>query len=246
MKLLPAAILALVSVLSLEDREVLAYMITRSLDSSNLSSFNFERSKGSKRSSKKQPGGGGGRGGSHKPPVFGCDCFGCYTSYWLRWDSSPNRELIHQVIEAFEEHLTTGEATTKRTARGKRREKPGRRGAARPEPAPPTPAPTQSDYVVPDHSGLRGAEAVNTAAEEPRDASTTGNEAVHVTSPEAEEEAVEAAAGKAEAVDCGGTPELTMVAAGSGSHHKGLARKVLPDVLGLLNSRLWKLWSPNV
>jgi hypothetical protein len=30
------------------------------------------------------------------------------------------------------------------------------------------------------------------------------------------------------------------------SHHKGLARKVLPDVLGLLNSRLWNLWSPNV
>lgn len=30
------------------------------------------------------------------------------------------------------------------------------------------------------------------------------------------------------------------------SNHKGLARKVLPDVLGLLNSRLWSLWSPNV
>lgn len=28
--------------------------------------------------------------------------------------------------------------------------------------------------------------------------------------------------------------------------HKGLARKVLPDIMGLLNSRLWNLWSPNV
>lgn len=28
--------------------------------------------------------------------------------------------------------------------------------------------------------------------------------------------------------------------------HKGLARKVLPDVIGLLNSRLWNLWGPNV
>ncbi|KAL2547225.1 uncharacterized protein Fot_16458 [Forsythia ovata] len=28
--------------------------------------------------------------------------------------------------------------------------------------------------------------------------------------------------------------------------HKGLARKVLPDVLGLFNSRLWSLWNPNV
>ncbi|KAJ6713716.1 F12F1.11-RELATED [Salix viminalis] len=75
-KLLPAAILALASVLSLEDREVLAYMITR--------------------------------------------------SYWFRWDSSPNRELIHQVIEAFEEHLASGEMSRKHT-RGKRRDKAGRR-----------------------------------------------------------------------------------------------------------------------
>ncbi|GMH02259.1 hypothetical protein Nepgr_004098 [Nepenthes gracilis] len=30
-----------------------------------------------------------------------------------------------------------------------------------------------------------------------------------------------------------------------GSNHKGLARKVLPDVIGLFNCRLWILWSPN-
>ena len=28
--------------------------------------------------------------------------------------------------------------------------------------------------------------------------------------------------------------------------HKGLARKVLPDVIGLFNSRLWNLWGPNM
>lgn len=28
--------------------------------------------------------------------------------------------------------------------------------------------------------------------------------------------------------------------------HKGLARKVLPDVMGIFTSRLWSLWSPNV
>ena len=27
--------------------------------------------------------------------------------------------------------------------------------------------------------------------------------------------------------------------------HKGLVRKVLPDVLGLLNSSFWRLWNPN-
>ena len=30
------------------------------------------------------------------------------------------------------------------------------------------------------------------------------------------------------------------------SNHKGLTRKVLSDVLGLLNSWLWSLWGPNV
>lgn len=30
------------------------------------------------------------------------------------------------------------------------------------------------------------------------------------------------------------------------SNHKGLARKMLPDVLELFNSRLWRLWNPNV
>lgn len=33
--------------------------------------------------------------------------------------------------------------------------------------------------------------------------------------------------------------------AAAGSGHKGLARKVLPDVLGLFNSSFWRLWNPN-
>lgn len=35
-------------------------------------------------------------------------------------------------------------------------------------------------------------------------------------------------------------------AAPSCSSHRGLARKVLPDVMGIFNSRLWSLWSPNL
>ncbi|PKI76977.1 hypothetical protein CRG98_002480 [Punica granatum] len=263
MKLLPAAILALASVLSLEDRDVLAYMIMRSLNSSNMSSLSSENSKGSKRSSKKQPSGGGGAaggvgGGTHKPPVFGCDCFDCYTSYWLRWDSSPNRELIHQVIEAFEEHLTTGEASSRRTGRGKRRDKPGLRVAAQPDPAlPPPPHPpasAQPGDSAPDQNCLLESDAVSisTAVDELRAVvvSTENEAAVPVTSPEEEVEVEPAAAPEAtEGMGRGGSPELGVVAvAGStgGSHHKGLARKVLPDVLGLLNSRLWNLWGPNV
>ncbi|KAA8533339.1 hypothetical protein F0562_033128 [Nyssa sinensis] len=118
LKLLPAAILALASVLSIEDREVLAYMITRSMKSANPSSM-IEEKKNKKKSN------------THKPPVFDCECFDCYTSYWFRWDTSPNRELINQAIEAFEEHLANGEQS-KRNNKGKKREKMGRRAAEKP------------------------------------------------------------------------------------------------------------------
>ncbi|GAB4828586.1 hypothetical protein Ancab_018246 [Ancistrocladus abbreviatus] len=50
----------------------------------------------------------------------------CRKGYWIRWDSSPNRELIHQAIEAFEEHLATGELQSlskMANGRGKRRER---------------------------------------------------------------------------------------------------------------------------
>ncbi|KAK4780025.1 hypothetical protein SAY87_016131 [Trapa incisa] len=235
LRLLPVAIFTLASALSLEDREVLAYMIASSISSSNI-----EGSNGGKRSSKKQfsgVGGGGGGGGPHKPPAFGCDCFDCYTSFWLRWDSSPNRERIHQVIEAFEEHLMNGEAeasSSKRPGRGKKREKPGRR---RPEPAQPP-------------SILQEAATVAHAAEEhPLPVLSTENEASPMTSPKAEGSTAESVFDIEKAMDCDGSPEPAVDAAGvptGGSPHKGLARKVLPDVLGLLNSRLWNLWNPNV
>ena len=35
------------------------------------------------------------------------------------------------------------------------------------------------------------------------------------------------------------------IPAAAGADQKGLARKVLPDVLGLLNSSFWRLWNPN-
>ena len=61
---------------------------------------------------------------THKPPMFECNCFDCYTSYWFKWDSSPNRELIHQDIEVFQDHLAHDEKLKKVNGRGKRRDKP--------------------------------------------------------------------------------------------------------------------------
>ena len=42
------------------------------------------------------------------------------------------------------------------------------------------------------------------------------------------------------------TGNLETVAVATGVSHKGLARKVLPDVVGLFNSRLWSLWDPSI
>ncbi|KAE7995307.1 hypothetical protein FH972_000121 [Carpinus fangiana] len=89
---LPATILTLAAALSPEDREVLAYLI-----SCSNSSVNFN---GHRRSTTNQRG-----TGADHPPQFNCNCFRCYKSYWVRWDSSPNRQAIHEIIDAFEAEL---------------------------------------------------------------------------------------------------------------------------------------------
>ncbi|GFY99946.1 hypothetical protein Acr_13g0013460 [Actinidia rufa] len=202
LNLLPAAILALISILSLEDRHVLAYMITRSIKSVHPSSIVEEKKK-----SLKKP-------DAHKTPIFDCECFDCYTSFWFRWDSSPNRELIHQAIEAFEEHLFS-EEQTKKSNKGKKKEKMSRRRTEKPADCSETPAPViEEEFPSVEESFVVILPEDNAVLPE--------NDA---TSPEKVEAAVRGSAA---------------------SNHKGLARKVLPDVVGLLNSRLWSLWGPNV
>lgn len=95
LSLLPVAIFSLAAVLSPQDREVLAYLISTA-------SYSGERNFTS-RVNKTKP-----RIVSHfdnHSPLFHCDCFSCYTSYWVRWDSSPSRQLIHEIIDAFEDSL---------------------------------------------------------------------------------------------------------------------------------------------
>ncbi|XP_057777003.1 uncharacterized protein LOC130995653 [Salvia miltiorrhiza] len=189
LKLLPAAILTLVSFLSLEEREVLAYMITRSLKSPNPSSLPATEDK------KKQC-------GHNSPALFDCDCFHCYTSFWFRWDSSPNRELIHQAIEAFEDHLNSG-GTLNNSPKTKRRDKLGRRNKPPADPLPSSPPENQERPIPADLPQLHELSGENAAEPPPSPAAVVRT-------------------------------------------HKGLARKVLPDVMGIFSSRLWSLWSPNV
>lgn len=86
----------LTAALSPAEREVLAYLIS-------CSSANFSNS--NRKTAPKTASASGSKGGDDHAPCFNCNCFRCYMSYWVKWDSSPNRQLIHEIIDAFEENL---------------------------------------------------------------------------------------------------------------------------------------------
>ncbi|KAH0450218.1 hypothetical protein IEQ34_020910 [Dendrobium chrysotoxum] len=83
---LPAAILAVAAALSPEEKEVLAYLLSGGAIAGQ------DRVAGKKNT-------------RQHPPELGCGCFGCYKSFWARWDASPNRHLIHQILDAVEESV---------------------------------------------------------------------------------------------------------------------------------------------
>ncbi|KAJ8451497.1 hypothetical protein Cgig2_018131 [Carnegiea gigantea] len=189
-QLLPAAILTLISVLSLQDREVLAYMISRSLHPSpSPSPSPAPVLKSSKKS-------GSTRQHIHKSPIFDCDCFECYTAYWFRWDSSPHRELIHQAIEAFEDPLATTEQPKKTGRSTRRREK--EKAVARCE----TPV-------------------AEIKKKSPEIAPGVGSPSENGETPTSERKERE----REEEMNGGHGKQLQQ-------QHKGLARKMLPDVIG--------------
>ncbi|CAK7351575.1 unnamed protein product [Dovyalis caffra] len=103
---LPATILTLTAALSPEDREVLAYLISCSSNNNNfyINWSNINRRKSSSHQKTTSYTKNSSSNNDH-PPMFNCDCFRCYMSYWIRWDSSPNRQLIHEIIDAFEDWL---------------------------------------------------------------------------------------------------------------------------------------------
>ncbi|TKY72217.1 hypothetical protein E2542_SST00956 [Spatholobus suberectus] len=113
---LPAAILALAAALSPEDREILSYL----LSCSSAATSNFSGHPRRKNAVE-----------SDHSPLFSCSCFGCYTSYWVRWDESPNRQLIHEIIDAFEDSLALS-ANKKGAKNGKgKKEKRNKKGCSK-------------------------------------------------------------------------------------------------------------------
>ncbi|KAK9285847.1 hypothetical protein L1049_025048 [Liquidambar formosana] len=63
-----------------------------------------------------------GGGGEDHDPLFQCNCFRCYMSYWVKWDTSPNRQLIHEIIDAYEEGLFLKNKSVKAKKEKKRRD----------------------------------------------------------------------------------------------------------------------------
>jgi len=105
---LPATILTLTVALSPEDKEVLAYLISCSFSSSSVNGNSRRKTKSFV-------------DGEHFP-LFHCNCFRCYMSYWVRWNTSPNHQLIHRIIDDFEDFLSQNA--------NKRKEKKNKKGSS--------------------------------------------------------------------------------------------------------------------
>ncbi|XP_043690306.1 uncharacterized protein LOC122641050 [Telopea speciosissima] len=107
---LPATLLTLTVALSPEEREVLAYLISCTGNSSD----------GRKNGQNQKVFVASGSGGDH-PASFNCNCFRCYMSFWVRWDSSPNRQLIHEILDGFEDRLLQQRVNPKNKRERKKR-----------------------------------------------------------------------------------------------------------------------------
>lgn len=151
--------MTLTAALSPADREVLAYLIS-------CSSVSF--SGGQRRSAAQKTTAaaavGGSKGGDDHAACFNCSCFRCYMSYWAKWDSSPNRQLIHEVIDAFEESLLK-ESKREKNKKERRKGKIVKVGALN-EPKNPEASPAAVDF---------GFAESNTAAERGGDSACDGD-----------------------------------------------------------------------
>ncbi|KAI3786372.1 hypothetical protein L1987_39999 [Smallanthus sonchifolius] len=104
---LPLAIAALAASLEPEDKEVLAYLLSCSQTTTTTTTDNINKNFSNTTKATDKTGGG------HHPPKFNCYCFSCYTSYWVRWDVSPNRQVIHEIIDAYEDGLVKNKKSGK-------------------------------------------------------------------------------------------------------------------------------------
>lgn len=228
-RLLPAAILVLVAGLCPEDQRVLAHLVTRS--------FLVGWDAATAPPPEQARGGGGPRRRRGHPPTVGCLCFECYGSFWSRWGCSPQHDRIHDVLEAFEEHLSAAESAASAAAAtppsSKRRDK-GKRGRA---PAPATTPPPQP----PTRSSPESPEPASEVAQEPPSSPllpSTPAPAACLSENDKENVPEAETAAEAKAEECGGE----VAAEAEEERKRGWA-----DVMGgVLSLRRWGIWSPAV
>ncbi|OMP07532.1 hypothetical protein COLO4_07262 [Corchorus olitorius] len=128
LSLLPETILTLTAALSLEDKQVLAYLISccgsSSATTTTRNKNNFpaagDHCENTSKINRIDLGVDFDTNKEHDP-TFECSCFRCYMSFWARWDKSPNREVIHEIIEAYEEGLFREKKQVKKNKKGKRK-----------------------------------------------------------------------------------------------------------------------------
>ncbi|XP_020572385.1 uncharacterized protein LOC110019151 [Phalaenopsis equestris] len=209
LRILPAAILALTAALGNEDKEVLAYLIMRSIGGP-------EEAAEQRRC---------GKPGELHSRLFGCGCFDCYTSFWSRWDCSPDRELIHQAIEAFEDHLASSERAGA-AVKGKRRE---RRLGDTPEKG--KKKGKEKEKAIDDSSAVAIVEDVSQKSAD----EATGEVFAEAAEKGDRDDVFESAVSEL-------VPEIaaTQTPASGGDRRKGWA-----DLTAIFNSRLWSFWSPG-
>uniref|UniRef100_A0A7N0UID6 Uncharacterized protein n=1 Tax=Kalanchoe fedtschenkoi TaxID=63787 RepID=A0A7N0UID6_KALFE len=151
---LPAAIFTLTAALTSEDKEVLAYLLSCSSTAPN--NLSCRRDQKQQRQSSH---GHKGCAFSDHCAVFSCSCFRCYMSYWVRWDSSPNQQLIHEIIDAFEDNLLNksdkGSSKKNRRRKGKSL---GSNESTRSELTESVPVKEVQTGVVGDNDGVNGGE----------------------------------------------------------------------------------------
>lgn len=227
LRLLPAAILVLTAALCPEDQQVLAYLVTRSLQGAATPTPEPQVARGRRRRA--------------HPPAIGCGCFDCYTSFWSRWDCSPNRELIHVVIDAFEDHLAAAEsAPSTPSSSSKRRDK----GKRKPPPTPPTPPLWSLMSPESSESQSEKVQEPPSAPASPPPPPSPPPAVPAATTLESSDE--EKAPEDSSEVKLEMDAEAVVENADAGEEEEERKRGWADVMGGMLNLRLWGIWSPAV
>lgn len=163
---------------------------------------------------------------------FECSCFQCYMSFWSRWDASPRREIIHQAIDLFEEHLATeAEATKARKSRkGSKPGKDDKNGNNNPKTLHEAKEKDEV-FAVPDVKNERD-EDLKPAARSKQ-----------IVPFDFEEETEE----NNDLEDFKGSEKVEEIRAGACPlEGRSLMRRMFPDIMGFVADHLWTAWSSPI